>query len=57
MTMPFTTHQFFDVFTVYISAIWPAQIAAYLLGFTTVATLLHGSANAFEPILSILALM
>ena len=32
MTLPFTEDQFFAVFENYNSAIWPAQIMAYLLG-------------------------
>jgi len=37
--MPFTAEQFFTVFVSYNNAIWPIQIAAYLLGGITVALL------------------
>jgi hypothetical protein len=30
--LPFTTDQFFGVFASYNTAIWPAQVVAYLLG-------------------------
>lgn len=32
MEMPFTTEQFLEVFKIYNTSIWPAQIVAYLLG-------------------------
>lgn len=32
MTLPFTEDQFFGIFEIYNRAIWPAQIAAYMLG-------------------------
>lgn len=32
MELPFTTEQFLEVFKTYNTAIWPAQIVAYLLG-------------------------
>jgi hypothetical protein len=32
MQMPFTVEQFFDVFGAYNTAIWPAQVIAYVLG-------------------------
>jgi hypothetical protein len=37
MEMPFTVEQFFRVFASYNSAIWPAQVVAYLLGGVAVA--------------------
>jgi Family of unknown function (DUF6064) len=44
MTLPFTQDQFFAVFENYNRAIWPAQIAAYLLGGLAVV-LAFGSAS------------
>ena len=37
MNLPFSTEQFLEVFRDYNTAIWPAQIAAYLLGLVAVA--------------------
>jgi len=37
MRIPFTVEQFFDIFEAYNSAIWPAQIAAYILGIAALA--------------------
>jgi hypothetical protein len=34
--MPFTVEQFFDVFESYNTAIWPAQVIAYLLGVAAI---------------------
>lgn len=40
MKVPFTIEQFFDVFEAYNTAVWPAQIAAYVLGvIVTFATI------------------
>jgi hypothetical protein len=39
MDIPFTVEQFFSVFESYNIAIWPAQIAAYVLGLAVVALL------------------
>lgn len=36
MTLPFTIEQFLDIFAQYNSAVWPAQIAAYMLGIFAV---------------------
>ena len=38
MKIPFTVEQFFDVFGTYNTAIWPAQVLAYLLGIIALAT-------------------
>jgi hypothetical protein len=38
MEIPFTVEQFFDVFGTYNTAIWPAQVFAYLLGIIALAT-------------------
>jgi len=39
--MPFTTEQFFDLFTRYNTAIWPAQIAALLAGLVILVLILR----------------
>jgi hypothetical protein len=36
MNIPFTTKEFFQVFEAYNLAIWPAQVAAYLLGIIAI---------------------
>ena len=38
MEIPFTAEQFFNVFETYNSAIWPAQVLAYLLGIIALAS-------------------
>ncbi len=37
MDIPFTVEQFFDVFKAYNTAIWPAQVIAYLIGVGAIA--------------------
>ena len=45
--LPFTRDQFISVFAAYNSAIWPAQILAYLLGVISVGLLARpGRASA-----------
>ncbi len=55
--LPFTSEQFFDVFARYNTAIWPAQLVAYLLG--TAATFLVFARGVWSDrfIASILAIM
>lgn len=36
MELPFTTEQFLEVFKTYNTSIWPAQIAAYILGVAAI---------------------
>jgi Family of unknown function (DUF6064) len=57
MIMPFTTQQFFAVFSAYNAAIWPAQTAAYALGLAAVVSLLLAPARAHRIIACVLALM
>lgn len=57
MTTPFTVQQFFEVFASYNAAIWPAQIAAYVLGLAIVASLGLKWLHASRLILLALALM
>jgi hypothetical protein len=55
--LPFTSAQFLDVFAAYNNAIWPTQIAAYGLGFLSVATLFSPGIAADRIIAAVLALM
>ena len=55
--LPFTPEQFRSVFADYNAAIWPAQIAAYLLGGAAVALLVRKAQGADRIIAGILALM
>lgn len=55
--LPFTPAQFFEVFAAYNSAIWPAQVAAYLLGIAIVAPLIWPCRFPARLSLSGLALM
>lgn len=57
MIMPFTTQQFFEVFSAYNAAIWPAQVVAYALGLAAVMSLWLASAPAPRFIACVLALM
>lgn len=56
MNMPFTVDQFFDIFGTYNTAIWPAQIVAYVLGIISLMLALREN-RLFSGIISaILAL-
>jgi Family of unknown function (DUF6064) len=55
--LPFTPEQFFVVFVNYNNAIWPIQIAAYLLGCISVALLFRKTREADRFIAGILAVM
>lgn len=57
MMLPFTAKQFLTVFVNYNNAIWPMQIAAYLLGGVALALLFKKTRNANRGIAGILALM
>jgi Family of unknown function (DUF6064) len=54
---PFTIEEFLGVFAAYNAAIWPLQIAAYVLGLIAIAAIWLGRLMAFRLILSILAAM
>ncbi|HSV84908.1 MAG TPA: DUF6064 family protein [Ramlibacter sp.] len=56
-TLPFTHEQFISVFAAYNQSIWPAQIAAYLLGVAVVLALLGKWRLQTGFALSVLALM
>ena len=55
--LPFTHEAFIDVFSVYNTAIWPAQVVAYLLGATVLLLLLRPTPRAGRAIAAILGLM
>jgi hypothetical protein len=55
--LPFTLEQFLNVFAAYNKAIWPAQIAAYVLGAIAMAALLRPGRISGRVISTILGLM
>jgi hypothetical protein len=55
--LPFTREQFLTVFVSYNNAIWPVQIAAYLLGGIAIASLFRKTRGADRAIAGILAMM
>jgi hypothetical protein len=55
--LPFTSEQFRSVFVEYNNSIWPAQIAAYLLGGVAVALLFRKTREGDRVIAGILAMM
>ena len=56
MNMPFTVKQFFDVFGTYNTAIWPAQVLAYLLGMVALAIAIRETRRSGKIVSGILAL-
>ncbi len=56
MDLPFTIEQFFNVFQSYNTAIWPAQIIAYLLGIGVIALAFRENKHYGHIISGILAL-
>lgn len=56
MDIPFTVEQFFDIFEVYNTAIWPAQIVAYFIGIGAVILALRESRLYGRIISGILAM-
>lgn len=55
--LPFTPEQFLTVFVNYNNAIWPIQIAAYLLGGISIALLFRKAPGSDRIIASILAVI
>jgi hypothetical protein len=55
--LPFTREQFLDVFATYNTAIWPAQIVAYLLGAIALAALLRPGRASDRIVSAVLGLM
>jgi hypothetical protein len=56
LKMPFTVEQFFAVFGQYNTAIWPAQIIAFILGIAAIVFALRKSRHSSEMISGILSL-
>ena len=55
MNLPFTVEQFFDVFQRYNTAIWPAQIVAYVVGIAALGLALRPSSVSSRIVSAILA--
>lgn len=55
--LPFTQAQFLGVFTDYNTAVWPVQVAAYLLGLAVMAALLRSSPRGHPFVGGVLAAM
>lgn len=55
MNIPFTTEEFFRIFGLYNSSIWPAHLAAYLLGIAVILSVLSKSALSDRLASAILA--
>lgn len=55
MEIPFTVNQFFDVFVTYNTAIWPAQVVAYLLGIIALAAAFRETKQSARIVSGILA--
>ena len=55
--LPFTSEQFLGVFVNYNNAIWPIQIAAYVLGAVSIASLFRRTRASDRVIAGILAAM
>ena len=56
MRIPFTVEQFFDIFGTYNTAIWPAQVLAYVLGIAALALAFRESRLSTRIVSGILAL-
>ena len=56
MRIPFTVEQFFDIFGTYNTAIWPAQVLAYVLGIVALALAFRESQLSTRIVSGILAL-
>jgi hypothetical protein len=56
MKIPFTVEQLFDIFETYNTAIWPSQVAAYVLGIVALGLALRENKLSGEIISGILAL-
>ena len=55
MDLPFTTEQFLNVFRDYNTAIWPVQVAAYLLGLAALGLAIRRTSWSDQVIGSVLA--
>ncbi|OGW43827.1 MAG: hypothetical protein A2Y66_07000 [Nitrospirae bacterium RBG_13_41_22] len=56
MKIPFTVEQFFDIFGTYNTAIWPAQVVAYMFGIIALGLALRENKLSSRIISGILAL-
>ena len=56
MTIPFTVEQFFDIFGTYNTAIWPAQVLAYIFGLIALGLAIREKKFSSRIISGILAL-
>ena len=56
MNIPFTVEQFFNIFGTYNTAIWPAQVVAYILGLVALGLALSDNRLSSRIISGILAL-
>ena len=56
MKIPFTVEQFFDIFGTYNTAIWPAQVVAYIFGIIALGLALRENKLSSRIISGILAL-
>ena len=56
MDLPFNTHDFLNVFRAYNTAIWPAQVAAYLIGLVTVGHVIWKTGSSGRLVGIVLAL-
>jgi len=55
--LPFTREQFLGVFADYNTAVWPAQVVAYVLGLAVVAALLRPSPARHRVVAGVVAAM
>jgi len=55
--LPFTLEQFLNVFATYNNAIWPSQIAAYVLGAIALSALLRSGQASNRLVSAVLGLM
>jgi len=57
MRLPFTPHDFFDIFVQYNNAVWPAQVLLYALGIVAIAAALSERARYRQVASAILAFL
>ncbi len=56
MHIPFTVDQFFNIFGTYNTAIWPAQVLAYILGLLALFLAFRGGKNSSRIVSGVLGL-